>query len=151
MVLSHPDHPDLRFDNMELPEELKPDLHRTLLGPLSLATEIFGALLPGCVFVALVSIKRGWISPALSYSLLGYKTKIGLAIFASYIIGKVLLSVITLSVQLGKWMIVKLKGKPKEAAEAKPQTVLDYLWRLVSQYLEKRASERSLGVLLVVQ
>ena len=33
---------------MEIPNELKPDLHKALLGPLSIAEEIYGALLPGC-------------------------------------------------------------------------------------------------------
>src|SRR5947207_624533 len=80
---------------MEIPD-LKSDIHRTLLGPLSFATELFGAFLPGCALTLLVSNKRGWVSSALSYPLLGYKTKLVLAAFASYIVGKAILGSITL-------------------------------------------------------
>jgi hypothetical protein len=44
----------------EIPGDLKPDLQRTLLGPLSLATELFGALIPGSVFLILTCIKLRW-------------------------------------------------------------------------------------------
>ena len=119
---------------MELPGELKPDLHRTLLGPLSLATEIFGALIPGCVFMILVGIKRQWATAILSYPLVGYKSKIAVALLASYILGKVVLSIVALSVELLKWFAEKLKTK--EAQKPQPAAnQLQVLATLVSEYL----------------
>ena len=122
---------------MELPAEIKPDLHRTLLGPLSLATEMFGALLPGCVFVMLILTKRGWVSVSLSYPLLGYKTKVALALFVSYIVGKLMLSVIALIVRFVKWTKenINRKGR-KQHPEQKPQNILQLLANLASQSLE---------------
>src|ERR1700722_15136085 len=102
---------------MELPAELKPDLHRTLLGPLSLATELFGALLPGCTFLILLSVKRGWMGPILLYPLLGYKTKMVIGLLASYIAGKVGLGVIGLVKEMAGWARRKFQKKP---ADTKP-------------------------------
>ena len=109
---------------MEIPE-LKADLHRTLLGPLSLANEIFGALLPGCVFTILLSVKRGWVNRLLSYPLLGYKTKIVIALFASYIAGKVVLSVVTLIPDIRK--LLQRRAKRKKAKTAKPAQATNLL------------------------
>jgi hypothetical protein len=53
---------------MELPDGLKPDLHRALLGPLSLANEIFGAFLPGCIFSALLLLKGRLVTTLLALS-----------------------------------------------------------------------------------
>jgi hypothetical protein len=85
---------------MELPDELKPDLHRTLLGPLSLANEIFGGLLPGCILTMLLAVKSRWIQSLFSYGLLGYKTKVACALVVSYVFGKASLSVVTLADEL---------------------------------------------------
>ncbi|HEY8224244.1 MAG TPA: hypothetical protein VIG25_03125 [Pyrinomonadaceae bacterium] len=81
---------------MSLPDELKPDLHRTLLGPLSLADEIFGAFLPGCFFTLLLLIKGSPVTTtAMAYPNLGYKTKIACALLVSYVFGKVALAIVT--------------------------------------------------------
>ncbi len=77
---------------MSLPDDLKGDLHRTLLGPLSLADDLFGALLPGCLF-SLILLWKGnaSITRALAYPYFGYKTRIICGILVSYLIGKVAL------------------------------------------------------------
>jgi hypothetical protein len=129
---------------MELPEELKPNLHRTLLGPLSLATEIFGALLPGCVLTILVCAKRGWVTPVLSYSPLGYKTKIALAIFASYVAGKIVRSVVMLSVALCEWLAGKLKRRKAEKPKGQQvQNTLQVLAEFVSNELGASSGMRA--------
>jgi hypothetical protein len=98
---------------MELPEELKSDLHRTLLGPLSLADELFGALLPGCVFSLILTLKGiPAVTKAFSYPYLGYKTKIGCGLLVSYVFGKVALSLVT--------MVEEFQMKRKNSAKGKP-------------------------------
>jgi len=103
---------------LDIPD-LKTDLHRVLLGPLSLATEIYGALFPGCVFTALLCVKRGWLNRVLSYPLLGYKTKIILALFASYIVGKLVLSIITLSADMSVWF--RRRAKRQKEVPQQPE------------------------------
>ena len=79
---------------MDIPSELKPDLHKALLGPLSIAEEIYGALLPGCIFLLLLILKKNSMaSRAFAYSFLGYKTKIVCGLLAAYFVGKVAMAV----------------------------------------------------------
>jgi hypothetical protein len=116
---------------VEIPGELKPDLQRTLLGPLSLATELFGALIPGSVFLILTCVKLRWVTPILTYTLVGYVTKVVLALLASYIIGKVSLSAINLVSDSVTWLVRKLKPSKEEPPAANP-TYLQFLLRTFS-------------------
>jgi hypothetical protein len=101
---------------VEIPGELKPDLQRTLLGPLSLATELFGALIPGSVFLIIMCVKLRWATPILTNTLVGYVTKVVLALLASYVIGKVSLSAISLV----RDSVTSLAGKLKSSEEEPP-------------------------------
>jgi|SRR5579859_2194743 len=75
---------------MELPDGLKPDLHKLLLGPVSLFSELLGAFVPGIAFVGLMLMKRRWsVTVLLAYPALGYRTKIAIGLFTAYLIGKV--------------------------------------------------------------
>jgi len=95
---------------MELPDGLKGDLQRMLLGPLSLGEEIMVALLPGCTFLVLLALKHTpALYEALSSPFFGYRTKIACGLLIAYVIGKASTSVFT--------SIVELKGadsSPKE-------------------------------------
>ena len=117
---------------VEIPAELKSDLQRTLLGPLSLATELFGALIPGLVFLILTCVKLRWVTPVLSYTLAGYVTKAVIALLASYVIGKVSLSAISVVSDSVKWLAGKLKPNKEEPLPANP-TALQSLLRVVSK------------------
>ena len=104
---------------MSLPDDLKPDLHRMLLGPLSLADEIFGAFLPGCLFTLLLLLKRVQITNAsLAFAYLGYRTKVACVLLLSYVFGKVALGVITLIEEI---------GRKNKAAATKSGTFFDNL------------------------
>jgi hypothetical protein len=120
---------------MEVPGELKPDLQRTLLGPLSLATELYGALIPGSVFLILVCVKLRWITPILTYTLIGYVTKVVVALLASYIVGKVSLSAISLVSDSATSLAGKLKPTKEEPPAANP-TVLQSLLNVVSKLVK---------------
>jgi len=113
---------------MDLPDAIS-DLHRALLGPLSLADEIFGALIPGCIFTGLLLFKANWAATrAMAYPLLGYKTKIACALIASYVFGKTALSVVTLAQDL----LPKLKRKKPQVPTEEPpkeRSALDILVR----------------------
>jgi hypothetical protein len=117
---------------MEIPGELKSDLQRTLLGPLSLATELFGALIPGSVFLILTCVKLRWVTPILTYALVGYVTKVVLTLLASYVIGKVSLSAISLVTDSVTWLAGKLKPSKVEPPAANP-TALQSLLGVVSK------------------
>lgn len=117
---------------VEIPAELKSDLQRTLLGPLSLATELFGALIPGSVFLILTCVKLRWVTPILTYTLAGYVTKVVLALLASYVIGKVSLSAISLVSDSIKWLAGKLKPTKEEPLPANP-TALQSLLRAITK------------------
>ena len=83
---------------MDIPSELKPDLHKALLGSLSMADEIYGALLPGCILVLLLVLKENSVaSRASAYPYWGYKTKMVCGLLATYFIGKVSMASVTLS------------------------------------------------------
>src|SRR5579864_5553463 len=129
---------------MEVPGELKSDLHRALLGPLSLATEFFGALLPGCVLLTLICIKRGWVTLLLSYPLLGYKTKVIVALFAAYLAGKATMSLVTQLRQLAMW-IAKKRNELKERSKPaeKNFTVLQMISDLISKAMTRSTSVAS--------
>jgi len=120
---------------VEIPGELKPDLQRTLLGPLSLATELFGALIPGSVFLILACVKLRWATPILTYTFVGYVTKVVLALLASYVIGKVSLSAISLVSHSVSWIAGKLKPSKEEPPAPNP-TALQSLIRLVSKLVK---------------
>lgn len=106
-----------------------------LLGPLSLATELFGALIPGFVFLILTCVKLRWVTPILTYTLAGYVTKVVLALFASYVIGKVSLSAISLVSDLVTWLAGKLKPNKKEEPPAANPTALQSLFSVVSKLM----------------
>jgi hypothetical protein len=125
---------------MEIPGDLKPDLQRTLLGPLSLATELFGVLIPGSVFLILTCVKCHWAAPILTYSLVGYPTKVVLAVLASYIIGKVSLSAIVLISDSIEWFGRKLKPRKKEDPLPANHTALQSLVRLGFNWMESAPS-----------
>jgi hypothetical protein len=131
---------------MEVPAELKPDLHRTLLGPLSLATDLFGAFLPGCVLVLLVCIKKRWVAPILSYPAVGYKTKVVIALLTAYVMGKVALSVIGLVQELFKWVTRKIGGsrssKPTQAQQ-KSTNQLQFVLSVLAKLLADSSWARS--------
>jgi hypothetical protein len=123
---------------MEIPAELKSDLQRTLLGPLSLAVDLYGALIPGCVFTILICIKLHLTGAALSYPLLGYKTKIALLLFVSYIVGKISLSVIGLVQWLFELVPEMLKSEkpqqPKQENTNQLAFLISTLIKLVGDY-----------------
>ena len=119
---------------VEIPGELKSDLQRTLLGPLSLATELFGALLPGSVFLILTCVKLRWLTPILTYTLVGYVTKVVLALLASFVIGKVSLCAIILVNESVTWLAGKLKPSKEEPPAANPST-LQFLLRAVAKLM----------------
>lgn len=125
---------------MEIPGDLKPDLQRTLLGPLSLATELFGALIPGSVFLILTCVKCRWASPILTYSLIGYGTKVVLAVLASYVIGKVSLSAIGLISDSTEWLGRKLSASEKEEPLPANPTALQSLVRVGFSLTERAPS-----------
>jgi len=89
---------------MEIPAELKPDLHRLLLGPLSLAADLYGALIPGGLFIILICIKERWISWLLSYPLVGWVAKVVIMLLASFVVGKVLLSGFAVFATATSWL-----------------------------------------------
>ena len=122
-------------DIMEIPGELKSDLQRTLLGPLSFAIDLFGALIPGSVFLILTCVKLRWVTPILTYAIVGYVTKVVLAFLASYVIGKVSLSVIGLVTDSVTWLAGKLKTSKVEPPAANP-TALQSLFRVVSKLIK---------------
>jgi hypothetical protein len=104
---------------MEVPSELKPDLHRLLLGPLSLAVDLYGALIPGCLLISIVFVKKRWVSPVLTYALLGYKTKVVLMLFASFVAGKVLLSGFAVFAATTSWLAGRGAARIKARIEAR--------------------------------
>jgi hypothetical protein len=117
---------------MNLPEELKPDLHRTLLGPLGLANDLFGALLPGSIFTILLLLKGRLAGTLLSYSFLGYKTKVVCGLLASYLFGKVSLSAVTLVDEIARSALnKKMRTTARQEIKGKKSTALlelaDYL------------------------
>lgn len=113
---------------MDLPTDLKPDLHRTLLGPLGLANDVFGALLPGCIFTILLLLKGRLTATVLSYSFLGYKTKMVCGLLASYVFGKVSLSAVSLVEELARTTINKRAiAKAREESKGKGATTLQLL------------------------
>jgi len=116
---------------IEIPGELKPDLQRTLLGPLSFATELFGALIPGSVFLIVMCVKLRWAAPILTYTLVGYVTKVVLGLLASYVIGKTSMSAISLVSDSVTSLAGKLKPRKQEPLAANP-TYLQFLLRTVS-------------------
>jgi hypothetical protein len=119
---------------VDIPTEVKPDLHRTLLGPLGLANDIFGALLPGCIFTILLLLKGRLATTLLSYSFLGYKTKVVCGLLASYVFGKVSLSVVTLIEELARATINKRAiAKAKKENKGKESTALQLLARLFTE------------------
>jgi hypothetical protein len=122
---------------LEIPSELKSDLQRALLGPLSLATEFYGALLPGCVLLTLICIKRGWMTLVLSYPLLGYKTKVIAALVAAYVSGKVTLSLVSMLRELGT-LIARKRNELKERNKPadKNPSVLQAVTTLISKALQ---------------
>lgn len=126
---------------MELPDELKPDLHRTLLGPLSLANEIFGALLPGCIF-ALLLLLKGYGVTLLSYPLLGYKTKLTCAVLLSYVFGKVVFGMVGVICELVLNRSIKDAGKPQtKGNDQEQQNLLQSLATVVSESLNAAPKE----------
>lgn len=118
--------------------DVKTDMYRFLLGPLGLATEVFGAFLPGCVFTILLCLKRNWTATILSYPLLGYKTKLVVGACASYIAGQMLLSLVTLTEDLAGASHRKPKRTESAIKSTQPKspTVLDEIRSAVSQVPE---------------
>jgi hypothetical protein len=131
---------------MEVPGELKSDLQRILLGPLSLASDLYGALIPGGVFLILVSVKRQWITAILSYPLLGYKTKVAIALLASYIAGKVIVSVISFAQRLAGWVMKRFAKKGPAKPQPEIQNQLQYVFTVLSKAL---ANSRGLRTFFV--
>jgi hypothetical protein len=133
---------------MEVPETLKPDVNRLLLGPLSLAADLYGAVIPGCVFLILICIKKHWVSQVLTYPLVGYKTKVVLGLLASYIVGKVFLSAFTVVVGPLGWLLRKgaarLRKRQATAAPEQPnRTRLGLLLTTLLELLEKNRRLRA--------
>jgi hypothetical protein len=118
---------------MELPDDLKPDLHHTLLGPLSLADEIFGALLPGCIFSMTLLFKGRLATSLLSYPQLGYKTKIACALLASYVFGKAALSTVTLVAELWELVAEKVATPKEKESKSNDPTGLQFLSGIVRE------------------
>jgi hypothetical protein len=94
-----------------------------------------------CVFTALLCVKRGWINAALSYALLEYKTKIVLALFASYIVGKVALSVVTLVPDIRKSFSRRAKREKAQAAPPQAANLLQALAVSVSRAISGSGDE----------
>lgn len=68
----------------------KEGLDRLLLAPVYLIHEIFAALVPGVVFVGLLLINGNRVATSLfQNSLLGYRTRLLLALVLAYIFGKI--------------------------------------------------------------
>ena len=108
---------------MEAPLDLKPDLSRLLLGPLSLATDLYGAIIPGCVLIIIVCVKKHWASLVLTYPLLGFKSKIAITLIASFVVGKVLLSGFALFSAISSWLMKGVVARLKVRIEARNPTV----------------------------
>jgi hypothetical protein len=132
---------------MEIPNELKTDVERTLLGPLSLAVELYGALCPGLVFILLLAIKRHWTAAALSYPLLGYKTKIALILFAAYVIGKTFLGALGLvswaAQKAHKWATNRKESQEAQQKGQTPTTQLSWLLSEAGKAWKKYPGVRS--------
>lgn len=77
--------------NPELAEKSVRGLSELLLAPIYLISEIYGALIPGAVFVLLLFIKHEPLATSIFHvGFIGYKTKIFTCLFVSYVAGKVL-------------------------------------------------------------
>lgn len=124
---------------MEIPTEIKSDIHRLLLGPLNLGNQIFGALIPGCIFTAVLLLKGRWAATVLTYPYLGYKTKLGCGILGAYAIGRASLSIVTLLAEL----VEKLSSKKARSSPPEPtgqqQSALQALMMWISSHLQESA------------
>jgi len=76
-------------------------LHKFLVGPFYLFEDVFGAFVPGIVFLVLMLVKHVPVAEsALAVPYLGYKTKIAAGLLVAFVVGKVfqIPSTVTLSV-----------------------------------------------------
>jgi hypothetical protein len=90
------------------------------------------------VFLIVTCVKLRWAVPILAYSPVGYKTKVVLALLASYVIGKISLSVIGLTNDSIEWLGDKIKSsKTSKTEEPLPAnaTALQSLLRLVTKLM----------------
>jgi hypothetical protein len=69
-----------------------------LLAPMYLLYEVYAALIPGILFLLLFLLKgsRFIASAVLATAMLGYKTKIVLALVVAFVIGKITLSSVSI-------------------------------------------------------
>ncbi|HMI52825.1 MAG TPA: hypothetical protein VK525_15040 [Candidatus Saccharimonadales bacterium] len=76
-------------------EKVAEQASRVLLAPMYLIYDLTTGLLPGLLFVTLIFIKHSHIPfELLSNPVLGYKVRIGLGMFVSYIVGRVFRTIV---------------------------------------------------------
>jgi hypothetical protein len=73
----------------ETPAKLSEGLDRLLFGPVYLAGEIIGSVLPGLLFYLLLLHSQNSLATSLLRTeVIGYRAKIAVIIFVAYMVGK---------------------------------------------------------------
>jgi hypothetical protein len=94
-----------------------------LLFPMNMLHQFFTALLPGVLALFLLMMKHSSLIPAAlsATSMLGYKTRIGLALLVAFVVGRVFQSALLVCTKLLRWLPARFK---KANATPTPPEVL---------------------------